>query len=71
MSIAERGAQPGTQGNYRREMRYEGNRLTSEVIRFQGKESRIDYKYNGDRLLEAECSGDPSIDGRSRKVTFR
>ena len=71
MSVTERATQPGTPGNYRREMHYEGNRLTGEVIHFQGKDSRIDYKYNGDRLIEAECSNDPSIDGRSRKVTFR
>jgi tetratricopeptide (TPR) repeat protein len=71
MSITERGDKPGTVGAYRREMHYEGKRLTSEVIHFQGKESKIEYKYNGDKLVEADCSDDPSIDGRNRKVTFR
>jgi hypothetical protein len=71
LSITERGAKPGTPVTYKREMHYAGNRLTDEVIHFQGKDSKIDYKYSGDRLTEAECAVDPSIDSRSRKVTFR
>ena len=35
------------------------------------KTSHIRYKYDKQgRLIEAECSDDPSLDGRSRKVEF-
>jgi tetratricopeptide (TPR) repeat protein len=66
MEIAERGG-----SGYRRTMAYTNNRLMSETIAFQGKTTRIDYKYQGDQLVEASSGDDPSIDGRSRKVTFR
>jgi hypothetical protein len=66
MEIAERGG-----SGYRRTMAYTNNRLMSETISFQGKTARIDYKYQGDQLVEASSGDDPSIDGRSRKVTFR
>jgi hypothetical protein len=71
MAIVERGATPGSQGDYRREMHYSGDRIMGETVRFQGKNSKIEYKYEGDRLAEAICDTDASIDGRSRRVSFR
>ena len=64
--IAERGGQ-----GYTRRMNYNGNRLDFETISFRGKTSKIKYTYKGERLAEAECGDDNSIDGRSRHVTFR
>ena len=64
LSITERG------GEYRRVMRYDGARLIGETVTFRGKTSKITYKYNGDRLVEADCDDDTSIDSRSRHVTF-
>jgi hypothetical protein len=67
MEIMERGGQ-----GYRRTMTYAGDRLESESISVRGgKTAKIKYMYKGDRLTEAECSDDPSIDNRSRHVTFR
>jgi hypothetical protein len=66
VEIAEHGSQ-----SYRRTMSYEGGRLVAESISFRGKTSKIKYAYKGDQLTEAECGDDPSIDGRSRHVTFR
>jgi hypothetical protein len=65
LSITERG------GDYQREMHYAGDRLIAETVHFGGKTSKIEYKYEGDRLVEANCETDFSIDGRSRHVTFR
>jgi hypothetical protein len=64
--IAERGG-----SGYRRTMEYANNKLMFETISFQGKTARIDYKYQGDQLVEASSGDDPSIDGRNRHVTFR
>jgi hypothetical protein len=58
-------------GNYQREMHYAGDRLLGETIHYGGKTSKIEYKYEGERLVEANCESDPSIDGRSRRVSFR
>lgn len=66
VAITERGT-----GEYRREMHYAGERITGETVHFQGKSSKIDYKYDGDRLAEAVCENDASIDGRNRRVLFR
>jgi hypothetical protein len=66
MEIAEHGGQ-----GYRRTMTYAGDRLESESISFGPKTAKIRYTYKGDHLTEAECSDDPSIDNRSRHVTFR
>ena len=42
-----------------------------ESISSGGKTSHIRYKYDKQgRLVEAECSDDASLDGRSRKVEF-
>jgi hypothetical protein len=65
MEIAERGA-----GGYRRTMTYGGGKLLSETIVSNAVRARIDYKYNGDRLVEADCSEDPTLDHRGRRVTF-
>jgi hypothetical protein len=56
---------------YRRTMTYGGDRLESESISFGSKTAKIKYTYKGDRLTEAECSDDPSLDNRNRHVTFR
>ena len=64
VSIAEKG------GGYRREMKYNGAQLIGEVISYNGKTSKIEYRYNGGRLVEAHCDDDSSIDGRSRQVVF-
>ncbi|MDR3718714.1 MAG: hypothetical protein P4K98_07920 [Bryobacteraceae bacterium] len=66
MEITERGT-----GDYRRTMTYSGGKLSAETISFHGKDSKIEYRYKGDQLVEASCGDDPSIDGRSRHVTFR
>ena len=69
MAISER---PGADSElYRREMSYSGDRITGETIHFGARTSRIEYKYQGDQLVEANCESDPSLDGRSRRVTFR
>ena len=56
---------------YSRTLNYNGDRLTGETITHAGKTARIQYKYNKQGVLtEAECDGDISLDGRSRKVEF-
>jgi hypothetical protein len=56
---------------YSRTLNYSGDRLTSEIINFAGKSSRIQYKYNKlGVLVEADCDADASLDGRSRKIEF-
>jgi len=56
---------------YSRTLNYNGDRLTGETITHAGKTSHIQYKYNKQgALTEAECDGDISLDGRSRKVEF-
>jgi hypothetical protein len=65
MAISERG------GTYQREMHYGGGRLLSETVHYTGQTSKIEYKYEGERLTEANCDSDASIDGRSRHVSFR
>ena len=64
--IAERGG-----SGYRRTMAYANGKLAGETILFGGKSVKIDYKYQGDQLVEANSGDDASIDGRSRRVTFR
>ncbi|MGA2119972.1 MAG: hypothetical protein ABSH56_35195, partial [Bryobacteraceae bacterium] len=56
---------------YERTMEYQGARLVSEQIRTEGKTWRIKYNYNGGKLAAAICDRDPSLDDRSRQVTFR
>ena len=65
MSVVERGRE-----GYRRDMKYNGSQIVGETIRVQGKTSKIEYKYQGGRLTEADCDADPSLDSRSRHVTF-
>ena len=56
---------------YTRQLNYSGDHLTSESITFEGKGSKIEYKYDKQgRLVEADCDADHSLDGRSRKVYF-
>ncbi|MCX6622545.1 MAG: hypothetical protein NTY38_16050 [Acidobacteria bacterium] len=66
MEVTERGAE-----GYHRAMQYSGSKITGEVITYRGKNSKIEYKYRGDRLMEANCDADPSLDSRSRQVLFR
>ncbi|HMD71252.1 MAG TPA: hypothetical protein VKF41_07905 [Bryobacteraceae bacterium] len=56
---------------YQRTLQYQDNRLVSEEIQFEGKSSRIRYVYSGGRLVSAAGDRDPSLDDRSRQVTFR
>jgi hypothetical protein len=65
IEIAERG------GAYRRTMTYSGNKLMLETVAFGARNSKIEYKYKGDQLLEVICGEDMSLDNRSRHVTFR
>ncbi len=58
-------------GGYRRTMTYAGGKLTSETVSFKGKDSKIEYRYKGDQLVEASAGEDWSLEGRSRRVTFR
>jgi hypothetical protein len=56
---------------YERTMEYQGGRLVSEEIHSQGKTWRIKYNYVAGKLATAVCDRDPSLDDRSRQVTFR
>ena len=56
---------------YERTLQYQDNRLVSEETQYQGKTSKIRYNYNGGRLASAVGDRDPSLDDRSRTVTFR
>jgi tetratricopeptide (TPR) repeat protein len=56
--------------NYERTMQYQEGRLVGEEIQGQGKTARIKYAYMGNRLASAEAGTDPTLDNRSRKVTF-
>jgi len=64
ISIGERA------GDYKREMKYDGDRLMGETVQYRGKTSKIGYKYNGGRLIEADCDVDFSLDQKSRHVVF-
>jgi hypothetical protein len=66
IEIAERGG-----SGYRRTMTYNGNKIVGETILFGSKPAKIEYKYQGDLLVEASSGDDASIDGRSRHVVFR
>lgn len=58
-------------GGYLRTLHYNGDRLTHETISFNGKQSKIEYKYDKQGvLISAECDEDLSLDGRSRRVEF-
>jgi hypothetical protein len=56
--------------NYERTMQYQDGRLVSEETQSQGKPSLIKYTYVSNRLVSADAATDPSMDNRSRKVTF-
>jgi hypothetical protein len=73
IKIAERGT-----GDYQRTMTYAGGKLVREDISYHGRTSKIEYKYSGDQLIEADCGEDPSLSPvdaqglvRSRRVKFR
>lgn len=71
MSIKERG-DTASSGDYQREMHYsDAGMITGETVTFRGKNSKIEYKYEGGQLAEAICDADASIDGRSRRVLFQ
>lgn len=56
---------------YSRSLQYSGDRLTGETIHFNGKASKIQYKYDKQgRLVEADCDNDLSLDERSRRIEF-
>ena len=56
--------------NYERTMQYQDGRLVGEDIQGPVKPHDIKYTYNGNRLVSAEATNDPTPDNRSRKVTF-
>ena len=56
---------------YERTMEYQEGRLILEEIQWQGKSSKVNYIYNGGRLVSANCAVDGSLDDRSRHVFFR
>jgi hypothetical protein len=56
---------------YDRVLEYQDGQLIAEDISGSGKPSHIKYNYNGDHLVSAQCSGDGTLDDRSRQVTFR
>jgi hypothetical protein len=60
----------GKAKNYQRTMQYQDGLLVSEEIEGAGKSSRIKYNYTANRLVSAEAATDPTVDNRSRKVTF-
>ena len=55
---------------YERTMQYQDGRLVAEEVQGPGKGARVKYIYNGNRLVSAESTNDPSLDNRSRKVAF-
>jgi hypothetical protein len=55
---------------YERRMTYNGGKLTTETIRYQGSTAKINYRYDGNRLTGASFDGDPTLSGRSGEVTF-
>jgi hypothetical protein len=57
--------------DYKREIKYNGNRVAYELITAHGKGSKIEYRYRGDRLVEADAGEDASLDNRPRHVTFQ
>jgi hypothetical protein len=63
-------AYTGKVKTYERTMQYQDGRLIGEEIQGQGKTARIKYTYLGSRLASAEASTDPTLDNRSRKVSF-
>lgn len=56
---------------YERKLQYQDGRLVAEDIQAQGKSSHVKYAYTGGRLVAATCDKDPTLDDRSRQVTFR
>ncbi len=56
---------------YDRTMEYSDGVLVGEEISGTGKASHIKYNYNGGHLQSAQCTNDPTLDDRSRQVTFR
>lgn len=56
---------------YQRTLQYSDDQLVGEEIEAAGKSSHIKYSYNGGRMTSAHCSNDPTLDDRSRVVTFR
>jgi YD repeat-containing protein len=71
MSVTARENTPAANVIYTRTLGYSEIRLLEETIAADGKTSHIRYKYDKQgRLVEAECTEDASLDGRSRKVEF-
>ena len=55
---------------YRRSLSWTGDRLVSETVEYGGRQYRINYKYVGDRLTEAEFDDNGAHDGQSRTIRF-
>lgn len=55
---------------YERTLQYADTRLISETVMLQGRSSRINYSYKGDKLVSANCDKNAHPDGRSRQALF-
>jgi hypothetical protein len=62
---AEGGGEPA----YMRNLAYSGDRLVSESVAYNGKRSKITYKYQGDKLVEAEME-DSAVEAGGRVAFF-
>lgn len=69
-TVVERNSK-GEPTGYRRDISYSDGQISAETVHFQGKTNKIEYKREKGRLVEAICEADPSLDSRSRRVTFR
>ena len=56
-------SEAGGQPEYRRDLSYTGDRLVSESVSYNGKHSKITYKYQGDKLVEADVEDSGPHDG--------
>jgi hypothetical protein len=71
MKITQRAdSKPDAPILYERTLNYSGGKLVSESISFAGKHAKIDYKYNGNKLMEAVGDADPSLNNLSPHATF-
>jgi tetratricopeptide (TPR) repeat protein len=56
---------------YARTPAYSGRQLTHETVQYQGKTYKINYRYRGNQLVEAEFSDSGAHDGKSWRVQFQ
>jgi len=56
---------------YSRTQTYSGKLLSSETVQYQGKTYKIEYRYRGNQLVEAEFGDNGAHDGKSWRVQFQ